>query len=94
MKLQLIKVTDLLKGEMGFEGIVCTDAMNMAGVSAIYDQVQAVKVAIAAGVDMICMPCTLYNLDDLKDLDAIIDGVVAAVESGEIPESRLDVMSL
>ena len=83
-------LTDLLKGEMGFEGIVCTDAMNMAGVSAIYDQVQAVKVAIAAGVDMICMPCTLYNLDDLKDLDAIIDGVVAAVESGEIPESRLD----
>ena len=83
-------LTDLLKGEMGFDGIVCTDAMNMAGVSAIYDQVQAVKVAIAAGVDMICMPCTLYNLDDLKDLDAIIDGVVAAVESGEIPESRLD----
>ena len=83
-------VTGLLKGEMGFEGIVCTDAMNMAGISANWDQVQSVKIAIASGVDMICMPCTLYDLEDLADLDAIIDGVVAAVENGEIPESRLD----
>ncbi|MBR4027243.1 MAG: FIVAR domain-containing protein, partial [Lachnospiraceae bacterium] len=83
-------ITDLLKEEMGFEGIVITDAMNMAGIADKWDQVQAVVVSIAAGVDMICMPCTLYNLEDLADLDAIIDGVEAAVRSGEIPMSRLD----
>lgn len=83
-------ITDLLKGEMGFEGIVCTDAMNMAGVSATYDQVQAVKLAINAGVDMICMPCVLYDLDDLQDLDAIIDGVEKAVNDGEISVDRLN----
>lgn len=83
-------ITDLLKGEMGFEGIVCTDAMNMQGVSDTYDQVQAVKLAINAGVDMICMPCVLYDLDDLQDLDAIINGVETAVNNGEISEDRLN----
>lgn len=83
-------ITDLLKGEMGFQGIVCTDAMNMQGVSDTYDQVQAVKLAINAGVDMICMPCVLYDLDDLQDLDAIINGVETAVNNGEISEDRLN----
>lgn len=83
-------ITDLLKGEMGFSGIVCTDAMNMQGVSDTYDQVQAVKLAINAGVDMICMPCVLYDLDDLQALDAIIDGVETAVNNNEISEERLN----
>ena len=83
-------ITDLLKGEMGFEGIVCTDAMNMAGVSATYDQVQAVKLAINAGVDMICMPCVLDGLYCLQNLDAIINGVETAVNDGEISEERLN----
>lgn len=83
-------LTDLLKDEMGFEGIISTDAMNMAGVANTFDQVQAVKLAIAAGVDMICMPCVLYNEEDLKDLDAIIDGVEEAVKNNEIPMSRID----
>ena len=83
-------LTDLLKGEMGFDGVVVTDAMNMAGVANTFDQVQAVKLAFSAGVDMVCMPTVLYNLEDLKDLDAIIDGVEEAVNKGEIPVSRLD----
>lgn len=83
-------LTDLLKGEMGFDGVVVTDAMNMAGVANTFDQVQAVKLAFSAGIDMVCMPTVLYNLEDLKDLDAIIDGVEEAVNNGEIPVSRLD----
>lgn len=83
-------ITGLLKGEMGFEGIVTTDAMNMAGISDKWDQVQSVVIAIQAGVDMICMPCVIYCKDDMKAYDAIIDGVIAAVEDGTIPESRID----
>ena len=83
-------LTDLLKGEMGFNGIIVTDAMNMAGIANKWDQVQSVKVAIAAGVDMICMPCQLYCEADMANLDAIINGVVEAVESGEIPEARIN----
>ena len=83
-------LTDLLKGEMGFNGVVVTDAMNMAGIAATYDEVQAVKLAINAGVDLICMPTNITCLEDMSKLDAIIDGVEKAVNDGEIQKSRLD----
>ncbi|MFR2454456.1 glycoside hydrolase family 3 N-terminal domain-containing protein [Faecalibacillus intestinalis] len=72
-------LTDLLKGEMGFNGVVVTDAMNMAGIANTYDEVQAVKLAINAGVDLICMPTNITCLEDMSKLDAIIDGVEKAV---------------
>ena len=83
-------ITDLLKNELGFNGVVVTDAMNMAGIAATYDEVQAVKLAINAGVDLICMPTNITCLEDMSKLDAIIDGVEKAVNDGEIQESRLD----
>ena len=83
-------LTELLKNDMGFGGIVVTDAMNMAGISAIWDPIQACVVAIQAGVDMICMPTTLYDLDDLTALDAIIDGIEDAVDNGDIPMTRIN----
>ncbi|MBS7125342.1 MAG: cell wall anchor protein, partial [Coprobacillus sp.] len=83
-------LTNLLKEEMGFKGVVVTDAMNMAGVANTFDQVQAAKLAINAGVDLMCMPCELKSKEDLANLDKIIDGVEKAVNDGEIQESRLD----
>ena len=83
-------LTGLLKGEMGFEGIIVTDAMNMAGIADTWDEVQSVIIAINAGVDLFCMPTRLYCQADLANLDAIIEGVIAAVESGEIPMERID----
>lgn len=83
-------LTELLKEEMGFSGIVVTDAMNMAGIVNYWDPVQAVVQAIQAGADMICMPCRLENTGDLKQLEAIIRGVEAAVEDGTVPLSRIE----
>lgn len=83
-------LTGLLKGKLGFEGIVCTDAMEMAGIADYWDEVQATVNAIKAGADMICVPTNVVRMADLPKLDAVIDGVIAAVKSGEIPEARLD----
>ena len=83
-------LTKLLKEQMGFKGIITTDAMNMAGISSTWDQVQSVIIAIQAGVDMVCMPVSLYSKADLNSLDAVIDGVVDAVNKGTIPMSRID----
>ena len=83
-------LTGLLKEDMGFEGIIVTDAMNMAGIADKWDQVQSCVIAIQAGVDLICMPCQLYCQADLANLDAIIDGIIAAVEDGTIPMERID----
>ena len=83
-------LTGLLKEEMGFGGIIITDAMNMAGVTDKWDPVQAAVLSIAAGADMLCMPTRMYCKADLENLDAIIDGIVQAVQDGVIPMSRID----
>ncbi|WP_440253977.1 glycoside hydrolase family 3 N-terminal domain-containing protein, partial [Catenibacterium faecis] len=83
-------ISDLLKGEMGFNGVVSTDAMNMKAIANTFGESQAVKLAIEAGADLICMPTVLYNQEDVKKLDSIIDYVEEAVNNGEISESRLD----
>lgn len=83
-------LTGLLKQEMGFDGIVITDAMNMAGISDRWDAVQAAIIAIQAGVDMFCMPTRLCCNEDVAVLDDIIEGIENAVVSGDIPISRIN----
>ena len=76
-------VTDLLKNHLGFKGLVITDALDMAGLTRLYsnDIGREAVDAFKAGNDMLLIP---------PDLDAAYRAVVAAVKSGEIPESRLD----
>ena len=83
-------LTGLLKEQMGFGGIVVTDAMNMAGIADKWDPVQACVIAIQAGADLICMPCRLSCQADLANLNAIIEGIEAAVNDGTIPMARVD----
>ena len=73
-------VTDVLRGELGFNGIICTDAMNMGAISKAYTSGQAAVQAIKAGVDMILMPSD-YN--DAKN------GVIEAIHKREIPIGRI-----
>lgn len=83
-------ITKLLKEDMGFSGIVVSDAMNMAGIRDYWDPVQAVVLAFRAGVDMVCMPCTLQKEEDVRQLEAVVQGVEAAVADGTIPLARID----
>ncbi|MBE6638705.1 MAG: beta-hexosaminidase [Ruminococcaceae bacterium] len=83
-------VTGLLKEELGFEGVVISDAMNMAGITDKWDSVQAIVLAVNAGVDMICMPYEISCPYDLQRFDAILDGVEEAVNDGTIRVERID----
>lgn len=84
-------ITGLLKEEMGFGGVVITDAMNMAGITDTFSETQAAVLAILAGVDMLCMPTTgIYSPEDMSKIDAIIDSIAQAVDSGVLPMSRID----
>ena len=74
-------VTDLLIDELGYQGIIITDALNMGAVSQQYSSAQAAVKALNAGVDMLLMPA---------DFDAAYQGVLEAVQRGEISESRID----
>ena len=76
-------VTNLLKGELGFKGIVVTDGLDMAGLTHLYagNVGRAAVDAFKAGNDVLTMP---FNLD------ASYHAVLAAVRSGEISRARLD----
>ena len=74
-------ITTVLRGELGFSGLVFTDSMAMHGVTDTHSSGAAAVAAILAGVDVILMP---------EILPEAFDTVVAAVESGEISESRLN----
>ena len=79
-------VSGLLIHDLGFGGIVMTDALEMRGLREFYakdpDPNGRIAVeAIKAGVDMLTLP---------PDLPAAFNAIVAAVKSGEIPESRID----
>ncbi|PCK02923.1 MAG: hypothetical protein COA42_21860 [Alteromonadaceae bacterium] len=73
-------LVDLLKGEMQFNGVVMSDALNMGGIGGFYRDTQEIAIqAFKAGVDMLLWP-KLEFMDEME----------ARILSGEIPMSRLD----
>jgi beta-N-acetylhexosaminidase len=74
-------VTGVLRGDLGFDGLVVTDSMQMAGVAALYAPGPAAVLAVQAGNDIV-----LHSLDDAAAFEAVKD----AVKSGEIPMARID----
>ncbi|MEW5931330.1 MAG: glycoside hydrolase family 3 protein [Gemmatimonadota bacterium] len=74
-------VTDVLKGELGFDGLVFTDALDMGGVTRRYGPTEPLVLALEAGADVLLQP---------RDVAAGIDAVVEAVRSGRVPEARID----
>jgi beta-N-acetylhexosaminidase len=73
--------TDLLRGQMGFDGVVVTDALDMGGVTVHYPPGEVAVRSILAGADVLLVPPVL---------DAALQSVRDAVTSGRIPMSRVD----
>ncbi len=74
-------ITDLLKGELGFEGIVITDALDMGAVTDSYSSGDAAVMAVEAGADMLLMP---------ENLGEAHEAILSAVKSGRITPKRID----
>lgn len=74
-------ITEILRGEMGYQGIVITDAMNMGAVTSRYDSAKAAVMAIQAGADMVLMP---------ENFSEAYQGVLTALEEGTLEEARVD----
>ncbi|HUF28920.1 MAG TPA: glycoside hydrolase family 3 protein [Gemmatimonadaceae bacterium] len=75
-------ITDVLRGDLSFRGLVYTDAMDMGAIANRFGAEEALLLAIEAGADVLLMP---------RDVTQAVETVVAGVESGRIAESRLDV---
>lgn len=85
-------LTDLLRNDMGFQGVVVTDAMNMEGISKRFSMGQATTEALKAGADLVCMPLTgITDKTQWTSAMAEILGYVEnAVAKGDLTEARLD----
>jgi len=79
--LSKVLITDVLRDELGFDGVVITDSLAMNAISRHFSASEVAVKAVDAGVDIILMPV---------NIDETISALIAAVESGEIPESRID----
>ncbi|MBO0997685.1 glycoside hydrolase family 3 C-terminal domain-containing protein [Bacillus sp. SD075] len=78
-------ITGLLREEMGFNGVVVTDALNMKAIADNFGQEEAVVLALKSGVDIALMPAQVNSLQMEKNITSVFNAVKAAVESGEIP---------
>lgn len=74
-------VTELLRKQMGYTGIIITDAMNMGAIVQSYTSEEAAVKAIQAGVDIILMP---------ENFHEAYYGIMEAVNDGTISEERID----
>ncbi|MDG9721880.1 glycoside hydrolase family 3 protein [Streptomyces sp. DH41] len=79
-------LTDLLRGELGYDGLIVTDGMEMRAIAGTYGIERGSVLAIAAGADAICVGGGLADEDTVRRLR---DALVEAVRSGELPEDRL-----
>lgn len=74
-------LNELLRTEMGFEGVIISDAFTMNAISEHFGEENAVKMAVLAGVDIILMP---------KNITSSFDAILSAVKKGEIPQEQID----
>ncbi len=74
----------LLREQMGYDGVIITDAMNMQGISDFFTMKQATLEALKAGADMICMPVT--GICDKEQWETEMESIIGMVET----EARSD----
>ena len=79
--LSYVMLSQILREQLGFNGIIITDALEMRAVSKEYDSAEACIKALEAGADILLMPF---------DYVQAFEGVLAAVQDGRISEERID----
>ena len=83
-------LTDILRGDMGFTGLIVTDAMNMDAIARHFHALDAAKLAIEAGVDLILRPVETDTLEGLAALDQYVQDVAALADQGTISMEAVD----
>ena len=91
--LSRIILQELLRSEMGFDGVILSDSMNMGAMRRHYDPAEAAIQAVLAGVDILMLAEEHYDHNAATYLHkqlSCVDGVIGAVRQGRIPQQRID----
>ncbi len=81
---------DILRDDMGFEGVIVSDALNMAAIADNFAAEDVTVMALRAGIDMFLMPVPVTDKNSLDALEGFLQSICKLAEEGTIPESRLD----
>jgi len=73
-------LTDLLRDQMGFDGIIATDALDMAGIAHYFNDVTAVVETFVAGADLAVMPFKIRKSEDIEKFYAFIKAVAQSLQ--------------
>ena len=82
-------LTDILRGDMGFEGVVVSDALDMAAITDNFTDEDVLRLTIDAGVDMLILPPITDTELFRRNMD-MVDAAVRLVREGAIDEARVD----
>lgn len=82
-------LTDLLRTKMGFQGVVITDALDMAGISEFFSEYQAVVETFKAGADIALMPLKIRSIEDIDAIDKLLDELESAVIKGQLTRGEI-----
>ena len=77
-------ITDILRSDMGYDGIVVTDAMEMDAIKKHFNKIDAMKLAINAGVDILLCPGDIITEDDAAEFEKLIKQLSIAADNGDI----------
>ncbi len=79
-------ITDLLKGQYGFNGLIVTDSLTMGAINNNYNKKEIVELAVNAGVDLLIF-CGKADINEQRE---IYQGFIELVEEGKISEQRIN----
>ena len=72
---------DKLRGELGYKGLIVTDAIEMGAITQKYSPAEAAVETVKAGVDIVLLPA---------DYVKAVDGIIKAVGNGTLDEKKID----
>lgn len=83
-------LTEILRGDMGFEGVIVSDALNMDAITSHFGMEEACALTINAGTDLILIPIVVWNPETAQQMGDLLDTLTKKVENGEISEERIN----
>ena len=83
-------ITDVLRNRLGYDGVVVTDALNMAAIAEHFEPLDVARLAINAGADILLMPVDISTDNGIEELRKYIDDIVKLVDEGKIDKSNID----
>jgi beta-N-acetylhexosaminidase len=79
-----VMITDILRNELGFEGVITTDSLQMDAIKDNFSTADSARLAINAGVDCLLMPVDIGDASAYAQLDAYIQNIADMVNTGAI----------